>query len=1057
MTARRRTNPLLRCFIAGFCLALLASPAPARAADPLTLRIESGMHSAMINRIAPIGGGGLVTVSNDKTVRLWNPDGSARAVLRPAIGTGDAGALYALALAGQHLAVAGQPVPGGAMITLIDIDKLRQLGTINMPSEFGAATTAAFLADGALLAIGFEHGGLRLLDLAQAKLVGEDRDYGGEVTAIATDGRGRLAVSARDGLRLYATGDASRGLRLNATGGEAAAGGGTRRPPGLRLERRAALPDKSEPWGLTFSPDGRRLAVGSFARPTVWILDGATLAPQTSLPGSRNGRGGLAVVAWSADGRTLYAGGAYADPEGRPLLRSWAPDAPNHARDIPLAGNDTPLAGNDTVTDLAALADGGLAWAAAGPSFGRLDAAGNALFVHEREQGDFRDLYQHGFAVSEDGSRVELTLRPHGAPLLAFDVRARKLAPAAASLAGMTAPRAGAEGLAVSGWRNGAKPTLNGRPLVLEPNEIARSVAIAADGSAVALGSDFYLRLYRGGNQAWHNVLPAPAWTVGFSGDRRYVVAALGDGTLRWYAATDGSEVMALFVHSDGRRWILWTPDGYFDHSPDDPRGPGGESLIGYHIDHGTKRLADFVTVDQMYDRFYRRDVVLARFAAAAGPSPAGEGAVEKALGRGLPPRLVLDELCEVPDGRCQKPGNAPITVTTPEVLLKLHLEDRGGGIGDVLMRRDGAVIEGEKKRSVEGAGTVEERHLPLAPGTSRIELSALTANGAVESGADERPTVTVNYVPPPLPRRQPETVVARGAGEAPTAREALKAAPSDIVLYILAVGVSKYAIPSFNLDAAANDARGIADLMEKSAGRIYQKAVATVLTDEEATIPRIEEGFHALAAKARAQDMVLVFFAGHGEFVDGRYYFAPHEIGVKNRDRVTKHMTDAEWDKLVDVVFREEGIGQDKLVEWIRGIAAAHVVIMLDTCFSGRFAVEDATRRAAQNETFTSTFGHSAGRIVLAGANAEAIDAADASLPVDQRHGLFTHVVLQGLEGGADFQHRGDIRVTDLAVYVKDTVPQEAAQHRDVQQPAYYFAGNDFFDLRALPKAKQP
>ena len=188
MTAGRSSNPAaVRGVIAWSFLALLVAPAPAHAADPLYLRIESGMHSAMINRIAPIGGGGLVTVSNDKTVRLWNADGSARAVLRPAIGAGDAGALYALAAAGSHLAVAGQPVPGGAMITLIDINELRQLGTINMPSELGAATAAAFLADGALLAVGFEHGGLRLLDLAQAKVAGDDKDYAGGVTAITAE------------------------------------------------------------------------------------------------------------------------------------------------------------------------------------------------------------------------------------------------------------------------------------------------------------------------------------------------------------------------------------------------------------------------------------------------------------------------------------------------------------------------------------------------------------------------------------------------------------------------------------------------------------------------------------------------------------------------------------------------------------------------------------------------------------------------------------------------------------------------------------------------------
>ena len=1037
MSARRPTGPCLPALLASSLALLLIAAATARAADPLYLRIESGMHSAMINRIAPLADGGLVTVSNDKTVRLWNPDGTARAVLRPSIGPGDGGALYGLAVAGEKIAVVGQPPPGGAMITLIDVSAMRQLGTINMPSDMGAATSAAFLAGGSLLAVGFEHGGVRLLDLAHAKLAGEDRDYQSEVSAMAVDAQGRLAVSAADGIRLYAVGP-------EAESGAAA----------LRLERRAELPDKSEPWTLAFSPDGRRLAIGSFDRPTVWVLDGASLTAEASFPGSHEGHGSLAAVAWSADGHTLYAGGGYADPEGRPLLRAWPPNVPTRGRDIPLAGSDT-------ITDLTALPDGGLAWAAAGPSFGRLDAAGRPLFVHEREQGDFRDLYEHGFAVSEDGSRVSLALRPHGVPLLVFDLRQRLLAPAGPSLAGMAGPLSAAAGVVVEGWRNGTHPSLNGRPLALEENEIARSAAVAADGSAVALGSDFYLRLYRGGNEAWHDVLPAPAWTVGFSGDRRYVVAALGDGTLRWYASADGSEVMALFVHSDGRRWILWTPDGYFDHSPDTMEGPGGESLIGYHVDHGTKRLADFVTVDQMYDRFYRRDIVMARFAAAAGPPTAGEAVVEKALGQGLPPHVALEEVCEAPAGRCQKPDGKPLAVTTREITLKLRLEDRGGGIGEVLVRRDSAVIDGEKKRTADGANATEERRLELAPGTSHIEVSALTANGAVESGASERAKVTVDYTPKPPPASPPAgattAVAVRGAGAPEPAAAPSKPESHDVVLYILAVGVSKYAIPSFDLGAAANDARGIAELMKSSTGKLYQKADATVLTDDDATAAKIGEAFHALAAKARPQDMVLVFLAGHGDSIDGRYYFAPHELGVKHREQLSANLTDAEWDKLEKQVFREEGIGQDRLVDWIRAVAAAHVVVMLDTCYSGRFAVEDATARAAKNETFASTLGHSAGRIVLAGANGEAIDAADAKLPAAQQHGLFTHVVLQGLEGGADFQHRGDIRVTDLAVYVKDTVPEEAAEKRNVQQPAYYFAGNDFFDLRALPKTKSP
>ena len=70
------------------------------------------------------------------------------------------------------------------------------------------------------------------------------------------------------------------------------------------------------------------------------------------------GNGGLAIVMWSKDGGTLYAGGAYHDGRGRPVL-AWANAGRGERRALP--------AGSDTVGGLAALPDGGLLVAATGP------------------------------------------------------------------------------------------------------------------------------------------------------------------------------------------------------------------------------------------------------------------------------------------------------------------------------------------------------------------------------------------------------------------------------------------------------------------------------------------------------------------------------------------------------------------------------------------------------------------------------------------------------------------------------------------------------------------
>jgi hypothetical protein len=87
---------------------------------------------------------------------------------------------------------------------------------------------------------------------------------------------------------------------------------------------------------------------------------------------------------------------------------------------------------------------------------------------------------------------------------------------------------------------------------------------------------------------------------VNISRDSRLAVAAFSDGTIRWYRYEDGKELLALFVHRDGKRWVLWTPQGYYDASP------GGEDLIGWHVNRGLDAAADFFPASRFRERFYR-------------------------------------------------------------------------------------------------------------------------------------------------------------------------------------------------------------------------------------------------------------------------------------------------------------------------------------------------------------------------------------------------------------------------------------------------------------------
>src|ERR1700739_4239058 len=67
---------------------------------PPVLRLETGMHTAPIRAAAVDAGGRLMaTASFDKTVRLWSlPGGKLLRVLRPAMGSGQEGELFAVAV-----------------------------------------------------------------------------------------------------------------------------------------------------------------------------------------------------------------------------------------------------------------------------------------------------------------------------------------------------------------------------------------------------------------------------------------------------------------------------------------------------------------------------------------------------------------------------------------------------------------------------------------------------------------------------------------------------------------------------------------------------------------------------------------------------------------------------------------------------------------------------------------------------------------------------------------------------------------------------------------------
>jgi hypothetical protein len=999
------------------------------------LVLDTGGHEAAINAVARLADGGIVTASDDKTARIWSPDGTeSLGVLRPPIGAGDDGALYAVAASAKVIAVAGRihAMRGGFGIAFYSAQDYRSLALISgMPS---AVLTMKMSPAGDRLAVGLEGGGLRVFDLKNQTVALEDPDYPGKITSLDFDPTGRLAVAADDNMiRLY--------------------DGALHRLPPMMLRAGARA------YGIAFAPDGSRLAAGDRTRPVVHLFDMRSGRTDRDLEGAPGKTGSFNVVAFSSDGGTVFGAGSYLDAAGTVEIRRW-PLTRGAASDIPVA--------KDLVTSLLPVANG-VAFATAEPVLGFVDADGRPGVAQAPRHIDFHDRTRTSIRLSHSGAGIEIVLARGGA--LAVDVSTRAFLHPGDGTRDFAPPVASAYGMIVTDWRDSHAPKVNGQRLGLEPAETARSAAVSPTGAVV--GTDFFVRFVGGNGSGWKVSTGSPAWTVGASADGRLVVACFGDGTIHWYNAADGKELIALFIDPATERFVQWTPAGYFDH---DHRADGkldGRTLIGYRINEATGRTSDFVSIGQLYPTWFRPDLVGLSFRDdgnarhVVNEQEAHTEKVADVLRGGLPPKVTLLDACAVesttatgcdgsraiavPLGRA---GDPP-AVTAPILLVRYKVDYQGNDPGRVVPRLNEAVFNsGIQVESTAVHSRVEHAMIPLARGLNVVQLSPVSGSGAIEAGSGASPVIRlVRSVEPREKTPNATEPVASGR------------------MFVLTVGVAKLVNPDWNLANPANDATALADLLRQDKAHLFGAIAARTLIDADATKANIIASLKDIATKATPDDVVVIFLAGHGRTVDGHYYFAPSDMGRHDPALMAalgEAKTDDTFNKAVDAVFRTEGLGQDDLLPLIQDMQATRIAFVLDTCYSATVADADAVLRHDVNDTITNRIGHASGRFVLSGSFTEAFDSAagaDAAVG-EEGHGLFTSYLLRALQGDAGTDDTGRIDIYKLATFTREHVA--AASRRmlekdaaktgekapDVQKPAYYFAGNDFFAVRKLTSA---
>jgi WD40 repeat protein len=909
--------------------------------DPF-LRVDPGEHTAPIRSLAADKQGRwLATVSVDKTLRIWDlTDGRLKSTFRPPIGQGTAGELWAVAMSpdGGSIAAGGyaqfydpsrDSSPPGYSIYIVDRATgrlLRRISGVPQP-----VISLDLSPDGRILAVGHDgNGGLRLLDVKQGRVIAEDLDYAGPVPSVSFAADGRLLTASHDGL-----------LRLYRFDGSH-----------LTLLTKRAAPDGDKAVRARFSPDGKRIAVGFTRSPAVDVLDGTTLAPLASLHTS-SVAAGYSAIAWSRDGKTLFAG---QDVNGSIVIRRWSVDG---GVSVESAG-DWPVASN-TIFELLAFPGGRLAFCSAAPTWGLLDAAGHAVFLHGSPVVDFRNNLET-FRLSADGAQFSFGYEGTRAPPVVFDIEQRAFLPAATRA--MAPPSLVADGLVVSNWLHSQVPTLNGATIKLGQTERSHALALLPDGSGFVLGTDNAVRLYsRDGTLRWARPATGGAWAVNVSGDGRWVAAARSDGTIRWYRALDGAEQFLFYPHPDKARWVLWTPGGYYDVSP------GAEDLIGWQLNRGEDAAADFFPASRFREKFYRPDIIT-KVVESADQAMALKLA-NQAIGRKGDTTSIAESLPPVVKIL------APADGSTAASSVTLKFEARSAAdapVTEIRARVNGLAVKLPDPSAALAAG---ELTVPMPPQDTDILLFAVNRNGISSPGALH--------------------VLWSGVKSEPSAQE-FGLRPK---LYVLAVGISNYKNPDYQLGLAAKDAQDFVATFKKQKDLLYRDVEVKLLVNEQASRDAVLDGLDWLRNQVTAKDVGMLFLAGHGETdPDGRYYFLPYNA-------------DADKLRSTGVVFSEV---RDTLAN-----LAGKALFFVDTCYAG--SILGGRRGVGVDLTGIINELTSAenGVVVFSSSTGRQYSLEDPSWG----NGAFTKAVVEGINGKADLNSTGRITYKMLDFYISERVKE--------------------------------
>jgi WD40 repeat protein len=407
-----------------------------------------------------------------------------------------------------------------------------------------------------------------------------------------------------------------------------------------------------------------------------------------------------------------------------------------------------------------------------------------------------------------------------------------------------------------------------------------RSYTFTPNGETIISGgSNGFLTAYqRNGSKIGDYVgHTGTVWAVAVSADGRFLVSGSLDQTVRLWNVTTRENLLTLFHGSNGE-WVVWTPSGHYASSPN------GDKMIGWQINKGVDKAADYISAAQLGQHFYRPDIINA--AIKLGSAKQAVAQAENTdfnlnmLTRKLPPRF---EIISPRSGTRVTKGIVPV---------KLKIAANTVAIEKFMVYVNGREVTPHKIRKMHPFMQKHKKtiHIPLETGNNRITIRAKNSIGITSA------ELNLQYA---------------GASQIRQGN-----------LHLVSIGISQYS----NLDRqrqlqfAAKDADAIYNLMQTKGKKLYSGIKATLISDNSGTLPtkrNIEQALKQLS-KAQKNDTSIIFIAGHGMNIGKDYYLIPRDAKARGSQMDKNSLVS--WQQIQNALVNSLG----------------RKILLIDTCHAG-------------------------------------------------------------------------------------------------------------------------